>query len=118
MESSKFSPTSLSEMKADDVKNSYCSKTTRVHIGRKDYTNSIKINFSWYNLIIYYQSLLNICHGKKFKKITMGSSLLIIHISNGQMASSKRCYCDWARLPVTQCSNGCRDVGGPLLLGV
>jgi hypothetical protein len=54
MESSKFSPTSLSEMKADDVKNYYCSEMTRVHIRRKDYTNSIKINWSWYNLIILY----------------------------------------------------------------
>jgi hypothetical protein len=68
MESSKFSPTSLSEMKTDDVKNSYCSDITRVHIGRKDYTNSIKINWSWYNLILYCQSLLIICHGEKFLK--------------------------------------------------
>jgi hypothetical protein len=45
-------------MKADDVKNSYCRETTRVLIGRKDNTNSIKINWSWYNLILYYQSLL------------------------------------------------------------
>jgi hypothetical protein len=66
MDSSKFSPSSLSEMKTDDVKNSYCSETTRVHIGRKDYTNSTKINWSWYNLILYYQSLLIICYGKKF----------------------------------------------------
>jgi hypothetical protein len=69
MESSKFSPTSLSEIKADDVKNSYCSKTVRVHIGTKDYTNSIKINWSWYNLILYCQSLLIICCGKKLKKL-------------------------------------------------
>jgi hypothetical protein len=68
MESSKFSPTSLSKMKTDDVKNSYCLETTGVHIGRKDYTNSIKINWSWYNLILYYESLLIICHGKKFLK--------------------------------------------------
>jgi hypothetical protein len=40
-------------MKTDDVKNSYCPKTTRVHIGRRDYTNSIKINWSWYNIILY-----------------------------------------------------------------
>jgi hypothetical protein len=33
-------------MKADDVKFFYYSKTTRVHIERKDYTNSIKINWS------------------------------------------------------------------------
>jgi hypothetical protein len=32
MERSKFSPTSLSEMKVDDVKNSYCFETTGVHI--------------------------------------------------------------------------------------
>jgi hypothetical protein len=53
MESSKFSPTSLSEINTNDVKNSYCPETTRVHIGRKDYTNSIKINWSWYNLVLY-----------------------------------------------------------------
>jgi hypothetical protein len=106
-------------MKDDDVKNSYCSETLRVHIGRKDHTNSIKINWSWYNLILYCQSLLIIYHGEKFlKKITMGSSLSIIHSSNGQMASSNHCYCDQARLPVTQSSNRRRDVGGPLLLGV
>jgi hypothetical protein len=52
-ESSKCSPTSLSKMKTDDIKNTYCPETTTVHIGRKDYTNSIKINWSWYNLIIY-----------------------------------------------------------------
>jgi hypothetical protein len=34
------------------------------------------------------------------------------------MASFDHCYCDQAYLPVTQSSNGCRDVGGPLLLGV
>jgi hypothetical protein len=68
IESSKFSPTSLSEMKTDDVKNSYYPETTRVHIGRKDYINSIKINWSWYNLILYYQSLLIICRGEKFLK--------------------------------------------------
>jgi hypothetical protein len=116
-ESSKFSPTSLSEMKADDVKNSYCSETTRVYIGRKDYTNFIKINWSWYNLILYYQSLLIIYRGEKFKKITMGSSLLIIHSSNEPMASSD-CYCnDRAHLPATQSSNTCRDVGGPIATG-
>jgi hypothetical protein len=82
MESSKFSPTSLFEMKADDVKNSYCSETTIVHIGRKDYTNSIKINWSWYNLILYCQSLFIIYRGKKLKKTTMRSSLSIIHSSN------------------------------------
>jgi hypothetical protein len=67
-ESSKFSPTSLSEMKVDDVKNSSSSEIIRVHIGRKDYTNSIKINWSWYNLIICCQSLLIICNGEKIKK--------------------------------------------------
>jgi hypothetical protein len=56
-ESSKFSPTSLPEMKIDDVKNSYCPEGTRVQNGRKDYTNSIEINWSWYNLIFYCQSL-------------------------------------------------------------
>jgi hypothetical protein len=74
MESSKFSTTSLSEMKTDDVKKNYCPKKTRFH---------------------------------------MGSSLSIIHSSNWQMATFNR-----ARLLVTQSSNGCRDVGGPLLLGV
>jgi hypothetical protein len=118
MEGSKFSLTSLSEMKTDDVKNSYCSETTRVHIGRKDYTNSIKINWSWYNLILYCQSLLIICRGKKLKKITMGSSLSIIHSSNGQMTSSDYRYCDRACLAATQSSNERRDVGVPLLLGV
>jgi hypothetical protein len=115
-ESSKFSPTSLSEMKADDVKNSYCSKTTRVHVGRNDYTNSIKINWSWYNLIHYCQSLLIICCGKKVLKNTMGNSLSIIHSSNEQMAFFDYCYCDRALLPATQSSNEHRDVGGPLLL--
>jgi hypothetical protein len=43
-------------MKTHDVKNSHYPETTRVHIGRKDYTNSIKINWSWYNLILYCQS--------------------------------------------------------------
>jgi hypothetical protein len=38
----KFSPTSLFEMKTDDIKNSYCPKTTSVHIGRKDYTTLLK----------------------------------------------------------------------------
>jgi hypothetical protein len=98
-------------MKADDVKNYYCSETTRVHIGRKDYTNSIKINWSWYNFIIYYQSLLIIYHDEKLKN-TMGSSLSIIQSSNGHMASFDRCYCNWARLPVTQSSNGRPNVGG------
>jgi hypothetical protein len=65
-ENSKFRPASLSEMKIDDVKNYYCPEITRVHIGRKDYTNSIKINWSWYNLTLYCQSLLIICRGKKF----------------------------------------------------
>jgi hypothetical protein len=106
MESSKVSPTSLSEMKADDVKNYYYSETTSVHIGRKNYTNSIKINWSWYSIILYRQSLLIICRGEKFKKITVGSSLLIIHSSNRQMASSDRCYGDRACLPVTQSTTG------------
>jgi hypothetical protein len=57
MESSKFSPTSLPEMKTDDVKNYYCPEGTRVHSGRKEYTNSIEIYWSWYNLILYRQSL-------------------------------------------------------------
>jgi hypothetical protein len=55
--SSKFSPTSLSEMKIDDVKNSYCLQPTRVDRGRDDYTNSIQIDQSWYNLILYCLSL-------------------------------------------------------------
>jgi hypothetical protein len=59
-------------MKAVDVKNYYGSETTRVHIGRNDYTNSIKINWSWYNLILYCQSLLIIYHGEKFKKTYHG----------------------------------------------
>jgi hypothetical protein len=44
---------SSSGIRTDDVKNSYCPETTRVHIGRKDYTNSIKINLSLYILILY-----------------------------------------------------------------
>jgi hypothetical protein len=48
----------------------------------------------------------------------MGSSLLIIHSSNEQMASSNRCYCKRARLPMAQSSNGRRDIGSMLLLGV
>jgi hypothetical protein len=67
-ESSKFSPTLLSEMKTDDVKNSYYPEITRVHIGRNDYTNSIKINWSWYNLILYCQPLSIIWRGEKFLK--------------------------------------------------
>jgi hypothetical protein len=66
MESSKFSTTLLSDMKTDDIKNSYSPETTRVHIGRKDYTNSMKINWSWYNLILYRQSLSIIYHGEMF----------------------------------------------------
>jgi hypothetical protein len=60
-------------MKTDDVKNSYCPETTRVYIGRKDYTNSIKINWSGYNLILYCQCLQLSAIAKTFKKITMGS---------------------------------------------
>jgi hypothetical protein len=113
-----FSRISLSEMKTNDVKNSYCPKITRVHIGRTDCTNSIKINWSWYNLILNCQSLYLYAVAKSFKKITMGSSLSRFHSSNEQIVSSDRYYCDWAHLPATQSSNGCRDVGGPLLLGV
>jgi hypothetical protein len=39
------------------------------------------------------------------KKITLETSLLRIHSSNGQMASSDHCYFDWACLSVTQSSN-------------
>jgi hypothetical protein len=56
-ENSKFSPTPPSEMKTDDAKNSYCPEATRVVSGRKDYTNSIQIDWSWYNLILYDQFL-------------------------------------------------------------
>jgi hypothetical protein len=56
-ESSKFSLSSLSELKTDDIKNSYCLEATRVDSVRKDYTHSINIDWSWYNLIIYCQSL-------------------------------------------------------------
>jgi hypothetical protein len=117
-ESSKFSPTSLSKMKTDDVKNSCYPKITRLRIRSKDYTNSIKMNWSWCNLILYCQPLLITCRGEKCTKITMGSSLSIIHSSNRQMVSSDRCYCDRAELPATQSSNGRHDVGSPLLLGV
>jgi hypothetical protein len=40
-DSSKFSPTSLSKMKTNDVKNSYCPEGTR------DYTNSTIIPFNF-----------------------------------------------------------------------
>jgi hypothetical protein len=56
-ESRKFSPTLLPEMKIDDVKNSYYLQPTRVDRGREDYTNSIQIDWSWYNLILYCLSL-------------------------------------------------------------
>jgi hypothetical protein len=55
--SRKFSPTSLSDMKTVDVKTSYYPKLTRVDSGRKDYTNSIQIDWSWYNLILYSRCL-------------------------------------------------------------
>jgi hypothetical protein len=48
----------------------------------------------------------------------MGSSLSIIHSSNGQMVSFDCCYYDQAHLLVKQSSNEHRDVGRPLLLGV
>jgi hypothetical protein len=90
MESSKFSPTSLSEMKTDDDKNSYCPQPTRVDHGREEFAKILPSTVRRFNF-----------QGR-----------------NGQMASSDRCYYDWARLPVTQSSNGHHDVGGPLILGV
>jgi hypothetical protein len=57
MKSSKFSPTSLSEMKTYDVKNSYCPRSTRVNRGREKFVNSFKIYRSWQNLILYGHSL-------------------------------------------------------------
>jgi hypothetical protein len=40
----------------------------------------------------------------------------VILSSNGPMPSATRCYCDWARLAVTECSNRHGDRIGPLLL--
>jgi hypothetical protein len=53
-------------------------------------------------------------HFREFEEMRM----LHIHSSNGQMTSFDHCYCDRARLPVTQSSSGHRDVVGPLLLGI
>jgi hypothetical protein len=57
MESSKFSPTSLSNMKTDDVKKSYNPKPTRVDHGSEEFVNSVQFHGSCQNLIIYGQSL-------------------------------------------------------------
>jgi hypothetical protein len=84
-----FSSTSLSEMKTDDYKNSCCPQPTRVDCGRKKFVKILPSTTSHFNF-----------QGR-----------------NGQMMSFDRCYCDRAHLPATQSSNGCRDVGGPLLLG-
>jgi hypothetical protein len=56
-ESSKFSPTSLSEMKTYDTKNSYYPQPTRVDHGREEFINSFKIYRSWQILILYNQSI-------------------------------------------------------------
>jgi hypothetical protein len=63
-------------------------------------------------------SLIFCCGNFFLKKITLETSLLRIHSSNGQMASSDHCYFDWACLSVTQSSNRWCDVGGTLLLGI
>jgi hypothetical protein len=57
MESSKFSPTLLPEMKTYDVKNSYCPKPTRVDYGTEEFVNSLKNYWSWQIPILYSQSL-------------------------------------------------------------
>jgi hypothetical protein len=59
-------------------------------------------------------TLFNSIGVDKILSSTIG--LFNFHSSNGQMASSDCCYCDRACLPATQSSNGCCDVGGPLLL--
>jgi hypothetical protein len=46
-ESSKFSPTSLFEMKIDDVKNSYYPQPTIVDRGREEFVNSVQFDGSW-----------------------------------------------------------------------
>jgi hypothetical protein len=46
MESSKFSPTSLSKMKTSDVKNSYCPQPKRVDYGREEFVNSVQFDGS------------------------------------------------------------------------
>jgi hypothetical protein len=53
IESSKFSPTSLSEVKTYDVKHSYCPRSIRVNRGREEFVNSFKIYRGWQNLILY-----------------------------------------------------------------
>jgi hypothetical protein len=81
-----FSRISLSEMKTNDVKNSYCPKITRVHIGRTDCTNSIKINWSWYNLILNCQSLYLYAVAKSFKKLPWE-----VHFRDFTVAMSRLC---------------------------
>jgi hypothetical protein len=57
---------------------------------------------------------------KSFKKLPLKlhfrefeeAQMLHIHSSNGKMASSDCCYCDWAPLSVTQSSNMRGDVVG------
>jgi hypothetical protein len=98
-------PTSLSKMKTDNVKNSYCPKATRVDSGRKDYINSIQIDWSWYNLILYSQSLQFFAVAKRFKRIPYKlhfrefkeRRMLHIHSSNWWMTSSDHCY-QWPKV--------------------
>jgi hypothetical protein len=52
-ESSKFSPIFLSEMKTNDVKNSYCPQPTSFNRGREEFVNSVQFGWSWQNLILY-----------------------------------------------------------------
>jgi hypothetical protein len=57
MESSKFSPTALSEMKTYDVKNSYYPQPKGVDSEREEFVNSVQFDGSLQNLILYGQSL-------------------------------------------------------------
>jgi hypothetical protein len=51
------SPTSLSEMKTYDVKNSHSPQATTVDYGREEFVNSIQFDSSWQILILYDQPL-------------------------------------------------------------
>jgi hypothetical protein len=97
--SSKFSPTPLSKMTTDDVKNSYCPQPTRVNRGRREFFNSVQFDWSWQNLTPY-------------------CSLFNFHSRNGQMVSFDHYYYNRSCLPATQSSNERRNVGGVLLLGI
>jgi hypothetical protein len=71
-------------METYDVKNYYCPQATRVDSGREEYINSIQIDWSWYTVILYGQSLQIFFRGKKFYKNYLG---------NFTFENSKRCKC-------------------------